>query len=161
MDPPARAALGPELGLKPILLPGLWSRDEGTLRSLHELGAPGPAFSSGHWNGPAGLTAPSDGCQKLHSRWFGPHCGQPPAHAALSSHSPRACKPLGVSSPAVWGLGSPNQAGERSDISRVTPADQSSVTKLGLSPRCGLRTGDWTTSKMLRGWLVQPAPSEG
>lgn len=162
LDSPARAALGPELRLKPILLPGLWSRDEGTLRSLRELGAPGPAFSTGHWNGPAGLAGPPpDVCQKLRSGCFGPHCGQPPAHAALSSHSPRACKPLGLSSPAVWGLGSPNQAGERSDIPRVTPADQSSVTKLGLSPRCGLDTGDWTTSKTLRGWLVQPAPSEG
>lgn len=58
LDSPARAALGPELRLKPILLPGLWSRDEGTLRSLRELGAPGPAFSTGHWNGPAGLTPP-------------------------------------------------------------------------------------------------------
>ena len=58
LDSPARAALGPELRLKPILLPGLWSRDEGTLRSLRELGAPGPAFSTGHWNGPAGLMPP-------------------------------------------------------------------------------------------------------
>lgn len=87
---------------------------------------------------------------------LGPTSGRPPAHAALSSHSPRACKPLGLSSPEVRGLGSPNQAGEMSDIPRVTPADQSSVTKLGLSPRCGPRIGDWTSSKMLQGrWCSQ------
>ena len=64
--------------------------------------------------------------------------------------------------PAVWGLGSPNQAGEMSDtdISRVTPADQSDVTKLGLGPRYGPRTGDGTPwVRDVRGPSEQPAPS--